>query len=182
MAHKEYESRKEPMRAAATVGVFIKDHAGNILLVQEATGRENKWSPVYGFVNIEDHEFPHQAAIREVKEETGLDVQLTNLLGIFHYYDDLDRLQTAYAYEATITGGGLNLQTEEIQQALFFRPEQIHELFMQNNIRVPHINRTSFNLWKQGNRYPLSLVQNVDYSLVDRYKPARKSPVLQDSV
>lgn len=154
----------EPMYAASSVGVFIKDHAGNVLFVQEAGGRKDKWSPICGFVNIEDHEFPHQAAIREVKEETGLDVQLTNLLGVFHYYDDLNRLQTAYAYEATIIGGDLSMQLEEIQNAQFFKPSEVHELIDKQQIRVPHVNRRSFSLWEHGNRYPLSLVQNIDVS------------------
>lgn len=161
MILKEHVTPKEPIRAASSVGVFIRDHLGNVLLVQEAVGRENKWSPVCGFVNIEDHEFPHEAAVREVKEETGLDVSLTSLLGVFHYYDDRNQLQTAYAYEAKIIGGDLKLQQDEVQRALFFQPEEIHALFAQDKIRVPHINRVSFALWEHGDRYPLSIIQNL---------------------
>lgn len=157
------------MLAASSVGVFINDHAGNVLLVQEAAGRKDTWSPVCGFINIEDHEIPQEAAVREVKEETGLDVNLTNLLGVFHYYDEHNRMQTGYAYEASIIGGNFILQQEEVQQARFFRPDEVHELFIQNKIRVPHINHISFALWEHGSRYPLSLVHNVDYSTKHRW-------------
>lgn len=49
-----------------------------VLLVQRADNSE--WTPVTGIVD--PREEPHAAAVREVKEETGLDAQVEALLGV----------------------------------------------------------------------------------------------------
>ncbi|MDO4928270.1 MAG: NUDIX domain-containing protein [Corynebacterium sp.] len=49
-----------------------------VLLVQRAD--DQQWTPVCGIV--EPGEEPHNAAIREAKEETGLDIRVDALLGV----------------------------------------------------------------------------------------------------
>lgn len=51
-----------------------------VLLVKRADN--GQWTPVTGIVD--PGEEPHVAAVREVKEETGLDVQVDALLGVGH--------------------------------------------------------------------------------------------------
>jgi len=63
-------------RRRCSAGVVLRDARGAILLVKPAYRPE--WMIPGGVV--EAGETPAQAAIREVREETGLDVQLTGLL------------------------------------------------------------------------------------------------------
>lgn len=65
----------------AVVGVIVEQD-GKILVVQESKpGRERLYSVPGG--HVEHHETLLQAAVREVKEESGYDVELIGLIGVF---------------------------------------------------------------------------------------------------
>jgi ADP-ribose pyrophosphatase YjhB (NUDIX family) len=109
------------------VTVVVVQHAGKILL-----GRRNmnpslgKWTFLGGYVDrgekVED------AAIREVKEETNLDVHLDQLLGL---YSEKDNPHVLVAYAASVIHddiSGLALQPDEISELAFFPLEEIPEL------------------------------------------------------
>ncbi len=67
--------------AKPCAGVLI-EHEDHILLVQRAIEPyKGAWDIPGGFLNEWEH--PAEAALREAREETGLDVELTELLGIF---------------------------------------------------------------------------------------------------
>jgi ADP-ribose pyrophosphatase YjhB (NUDIX family) len=85
-----------------------------------------KWTFFGGYVDrgekVED------AAIREVKEETNLDVQLVVLLGL---YSEKDNPHVLVAYAASVIHddiSSLALQPDEISELAFFTPEEIPEL------------------------------------------------------
>jgi 8-oxo-dGTP pyrophosphatase MutT (NUDIX family) len=61
------------------VAAVIHDRAGKLLLQEKASGEG--WSLPAGA--IEPGETPQQAIVREVREETGLAVSPTNILGVF---------------------------------------------------------------------------------------------------
>ena len=63
----------------AGVGIIITDSEGWILL--ERRSDNGMWSLPGG--GIEAGESITEAAIREVKEETGLDVRITGLVGVY---------------------------------------------------------------------------------------------------
>lgn len=65
----------------AVIGVIV-EHKGKILLVQEGkVGREGLYNVPGG--HVEPHETLFEAAVRESKEESGYDVELTGLLGVY---------------------------------------------------------------------------------------------------
>ena len=65
-----------------TVDVVIKRRNGKFVLVKRANDPfKDFWALPGGFV--EYGETVEQAAIREVKEETGLDVELLGILGVY---------------------------------------------------------------------------------------------------
>jgi len=60
----------------------VLENKGKVLLVQRALEPfAGKWALPGGFV--EEGETVEQAAVREVKEETGLDIELEGLLGVY---------------------------------------------------------------------------------------------------
>jgi len=75
-------------RVRAGVGVFVRDNAGNILL--EKRRDCGLWGLPGG--RIDPGESISEAAIREVKEETGFDICITRFIGV--YSEPLDRIVT----------------------------------------------------------------------------------------
>ena len=61
------------------VGGCIFNEKGEVLL--QRRGDSNKWGFPGGAIEID--ETPQMAAIREAKEETGLDVEVGELIGIY---------------------------------------------------------------------------------------------------
>ncbi len=123
------------------VAAVIRNEKGEILLAKrhqpnhpEADG---KWEFVGG--GIEFGEEPEQALIREVKEESGLNVKVIRLLPkIF-----TDRQQGSngedfqiiiLTYECKVVGGELSLKDEEIAELKFVKFEDVKNYNAFNNI------------------------------------------------
>jgi len=66
-----------------TVATIVKD-ADRYLMVEEWIAGELVLNQPAG--HLEPNETLHAAALRETLEETGWQVQLTSLIGIYHYY------------------------------------------------------------------------------------------------
>ncbi|HFC12306.1 MAG TPA: NUDIX domain-containing protein, partial [Anaerolineae bacterium] len=77
-------------------------------------------------------------AIREIKEETGLDVKVNHLIGVytnyFAQYANGDRAQTiVFAFHCTILGGELSADRKETFDLAFFDPKEAPRLFSQDH-------------------------------------------------
>lgn len=75
-------------------------HKNKLLLVRSAAGdQKGKWGPPAG--HLEPGETPEETAIRETKEETGLDVELKGIIQIVGFnYKDKDYLAVFYLAKA----------------------------------------------------------------------------------
>ncbi len=98
--------------------VFRRDENGEleILLIRV----KNRWSFPKG--NIERGEPKDQAALREVKEKTGVDAEIVDYLGEVDYWYSmgLTRIHKfVYYYLMKYTGGDIVPQKEEIDEAKF---------------------------------------------------------------
>jgi 8-oxo-dGTP pyrophosphatase MutT (NUDIX family) len=134
-------------------------------MVQDIDSSGGKWSPIAGYIDDLIHEEPEMAALREAKEELGLDVRLDELLGVWHYYTTGDtenngkpHMHVGYAYTGTILGGTYKMQKEEIQNYGFFSPEQFEHMLTMGMIKTPEYNAQGYKLWLEGTRHPRSLV------------------------
>jgi len=102
-------------------GVFL-EHEGRVLLTRRGIVPEpGKWCLPAGF--IEYDESPEAAAVREAKEETGLDVELDGILGIHAYHDDLRGRGILILYRARLIGGTLTPSDETTEVRFFARDE-----------------------------------------------------------
>ena len=111
-------------------GGCIFNKNGEVLLQKRADC--NKWGVPGGAIEL--NETPEMAAIREVKEETGLDVEVDNLIGIYTDSDVIcangDKVHSiCIGYEMSIVGGELICDENETLELKYFSLNDMPELF-----------------------------------------------------
>ena len=97
--------------------VLVTDAEGRILSVRPTYTRE--WMLPGG--RVERGETPHAAAIRETREETGLDVTLDRLLLV----DARKARDTSFVFGGHVTGGELEPQLGEIAEVGWLARDEI---------------------------------------------------------
>ena len=95
------------MKAQFIIGAFgiIFDEQKRVLLVHRKD--YDLWNLPGG--TLEDFESPKNAVIREVKEETGLDVEISKLLGV---YNKENKNDMAFSFLCKVIGGEITLNDE----------------------------------------------------------------------
>jgi 8-oxo-dGTP diphosphatase len=111
---------QEKPRFVVVALVFVRQ-GDAILLVRQSYGRQY-WSLPGGM--MEYGESIDQAAVREVKEETGLDIHLTRVVGI---YSKPAENAIAVTFEGETVGGVLECAAEDVVEAGFFPLDQLPE-------------------------------------------------------
>ncbi len=133
-------------------------------MVQDLEKYGGKWSPVAGYIDDLLGEEPEIAALREAKEELGLDIRLDQLLGVWHYYEqngtDKAKMHVGYAFRGTILDGTFTMQPEEIQNYGFFAPSEIEKMHAGGKLKTPEYNYDGFKLWENGIKHPLDIVRS----------------------
>ena len=103
------------------VGVVFDDH-GDVMLARTAYGAR-QIGPPGG--RIEEGESPVAAARREFSEETGFEVHVDRLIGIYSF-TDLDHEALVYAL-CSIVGGELRIPRAEISEVIWSDPRSLPE-------------------------------------------------------
>src|SRR5688572_24859482 len=94
---------------------FIFDGDGRLLLLRHAYDRR-RWGPPGG--RIEPGEDPLDAVVREAREETGVDVAVEHLIGLYR----LENGFAAYAFACRIVDGAPTIQDRaEMPELGWFR-------------------------------------------------------------
>lgn len=130
MSKEEWEASIAWSRVVA--GCVVRNDEGKYLLVQEMQPK------VYGLWNIpaghvDKGESIKSAAIREVKEETGYDVELLEKIDVYH--DEVEE-PVRHAFRARIVGGNLAAQPDEILDAGWFSYDEISSIKDEGKLRV----------------------------------------------
>ena len=88
------------------MGAIIKDPGGRLLLIKRGHDPEaGRWSLPGG--RVEPGESDQQAVIREIREETGLQIRCDQLVGSVMRPWSADAVLEISDYAATVTGGRL---------------------------------------------------------------------------
>ena len=93
-----------PKHSVSVAGVIADDH-GRALLIQRADNQ--RWEPPGGVLEL--GETIHEGLRREIKEETGLDIEPVALTGV---YKNMNRGIVALVFRCKITGGDLTTTDE----------------------------------------------------------------------
>lgn len=111
-------------------GGCIFNNKGEVLL--QRRGDFNKWGFPGGAIEL--GETPELAAIREAKEETGLDVKVKNLIGIYTdcnmEYPNGDKAQSILiTFELEVIGGEIYCDKDETLELKYFSLDNMLKLF-----------------------------------------------------
>ncbi len=111
------------------VGGCIRNEKGDIILQKRRD--KNKWGFPGGAMEI--GESAYETAMREIREETGLEVEVKKLIGIYtNYYDGYpsgDKAQTVSIFlELTVVGGALIESNDESLELKYFDMDEVPQL------------------------------------------------------
>lgn len=120
------------------VSAIVTDEQGAILLILRTDNRY--WAIPGG--GVKPGESVRDAAAREVKEETGIDCEVTGLVGIYSdpnhvaAYDDGEvRQEFSICFTTRMLGGTVKTSSES-SEVRFVSPEAIKELKIHPSIRL----------------------------------------------
>ena len=127
-----------PNSLVVAASAVVTSEAGQILLHRRSDTA--RWSIPGGAMEV--GESIADTVVREVKEETGFDVEIERLVGIYSdpgyvvAYDDGEvRQQFSICFACRITGGEPRTSDESLQVA-FFSPDALGDLPMGQAIRL----------------------------------------------
>jgi ADP-ribose pyrophosphatase YjhB (NUDIX family) len=140
MARRDYEGDEnapKPNSLVPAASTVVVDDQGRILLHRRADN--GMWALPGGAMNL--GESLTDCAIRETREETGLDVEITGIVGVytnpghvFAYDDGEVRQEFSICLLGRPVGGTLAV-SEESYEVQWFSPEEVDALPMVKSIR-----------------------------------------------
>jgi 8-oxo-dGTP diphosphatase len=110
----------ESARHSVSVAGVITNSRGCALLIQRRDNR--RWEPPGGVLEL--HETIHDGLRREIREETGLDVEPVSLTGV---YKNMNRGVVALVFRCQLTGGQL-VENNEVTAFRWATETDIREL------------------------------------------------------
>jgi ADP-ribose pyrophosphatase YjhB (NUDIX family) len=117
----------------------LMEKNGKILLVQEGNPpAKGKWNFPAG--KLERDVDILENTIKEAKEETGYDVRLDGLVGIYHELRDGGTNPVIIVFKSSIVGGKLDPDKNEIMDAGWFTAEEIKKKDLRNLYILKSIN------------------------------------------
>lgn len=107
--------------------VVVENEDGEVVVgrrsIEPGYGR---WCLPGGFVNGDEH--PADSAVREVREEIGVDIDITGLLGVYHIRTVEARNMVGIGYRARLRRGQRPAAGDEMLEVASFPGDRLPEL------------------------------------------------------
>ena len=161
---KKETEKRERLPVSVSSAVLIEDEQGRLLLLQQAAERNNhRWGPPAG--GMELHENPIMTALRETKEEIGVEVELIDLVGIYTVNRDSEDEENGstgvgFVFRGKIVLGEITPQQDEIMNFKFFSLAEIERLIADDMLYKPEYNLDSIKDWVEKKSYPLDTIKS----------------------
>lgn len=120
---------KENAQYACIIAGGLLEKDGKFLLVNARVGApKGLWNIPAG--RVDEGEVVEEAAVREVKEETGLDVRIEGLVNVFHRPTNnvADKNIIRVNFKMKIIGGDFNYPKDEIAEAKWLSVKKIQTM------------------------------------------------------
>lgn len=122
----------KPTSRKASASVFVRDEAGRLLMLRRVDN--DMWTIPTG--GVKKGETVAQAGVRECREETGLDVEVTGLVGVFSTPDHVIvytrgkkvnevRQPINICLRARVVGGDVRPEPAEAREVQWVDPERL---------------------------------------------------------
>jgi 8-oxo-dGTP diphosphatase len=115
-------------------GILIEQDGGLVMVQRGHPPCEGGWALPSGF--IEADESVEQAAVREAREETGLDVELLELYGVYSFPEGPLRSGLIIFYRARARDFGALRAGDDAREARLFKPDDIPPLCFRTHREV----------------------------------------------
>ncbi len=122
-----------------SVNVVVTDDAGRILLIRRTDN--GNWAVPGGAIDLGESMI--DAAVRETREETGIDCEITGLVGIFtdprHVIQYTSNDEVRQEFSIVLTGravGGQPTPSSETSDVRWIEPKRLSELPMDRSMRL----------------------------------------------
>lgn len=136
----------------ASVSILKDDR---VLIIKENKSTAiNRWNFPSG--RIEYGEDILYSAVREVKEETGLEVKLSETTGVYNFTSSTNNQVILFHFTGEVTGGSLNLQEEEICDSKWIKVKDLGE-FENEDLREPTVIKQIINNLLEKNLHSISV-------------------------
>jgi 8-oxo-dGTP diphosphatase len=118
-------------KVGATV---LAEREGQVVLVKRKMDpARGSWCLPGGFMEL--GETPQETAVRECREETGLDVEIIRLIDVY-YYEDYRGSGVSIVYKGIVSSGTLQAG-DEVVAADFFGPDELPEnIVFKSNLQI----------------------------------------------
>lgn len=134
----------------------IVEYEQKILLVKEAKGKaQGKWNQPAG--RLEAGESVKKGALRETKEETGYDVEIIGLIGIYDELSNSKYSRIRFVFAAKLASQSQNSYSEDISEVKWFDRTSIEKL-PQDSL-ASEVTYKSIHDYLSEKSYPLNLLQ-----------------------
>jgi ADP-ribose pyrophosphatase YjhB (NUDIX family) len=127
-----------PNSVVPSAVAFIENEQGQVLLIKRSDNGD--WALPGGAHDL--GETIEDTAIREAKEETGLDIEITGLIGVYtnpnhliEYGDGEVRQQFSLNFRAKLVGGAIATSSESTEVS-WFGPHDLDALSINSGMRL----------------------------------------------
>lgn len=132
------------LHSKPTVSVLIVDGERVLLGKRGTEPSKGMWDIIGGFLNYGEH--PHDGAIREAKEESGLDVEVVEYLGSFmDVYGKDEEATLNMCFTSSVIGGEMQPNDDIVELKWFSSNELPKELAFDNGHQMLNAWKTSLN-------------------------------------
>lgn len=120
--------------ASAAAGVLIDEDRRVLLIRRRIEPFQGAWALPAGYQEIDED--PRETVRREVREETGLEVEPGELLNYLHIPDDPRKPANLAVFLCTVRGGRLQAADDALEVAWFRHDELPEHVGFENRERV----------------------------------------------
>jgi 8-oxo-dGTP diphosphatase len=117
-----YVAYKNP---AVGVAVIVRDDQGGVLLGRRTSAYAGKWCIPCGYVEWDED--VRDAARREFAEETGLNVELSDVYTVHSNFHNRDKQTVGIWFLGQVTGGALEA-ADDLDRVAYFQLDDLPEL------------------------------------------------------